>query len=264
MGFFLKGGTLGPPGLEGVRQLGSLEPRALYPFIGVLLPWLAWGAAATCALGFGLGFLAIAEDARRGDLYAIVLIHVPAAWMSVAVFGVLALCSGAALLLRARLFAMMAQALAPTGALFALLTLWTGSLWGKPVWGTWWDPRLAAEIALLAVYAAIITLRSVADDDGRADRIIALVTLLGFFAVPGVLSVAATWRAFHDVPLAPARPGATTELTAALLVIVAGLAMYAAAVALKRLRCVILERERRSGWVEEQSDWLAARAGRGE
>ena len=252
MGFFLKGGTLGPYGLEGVRQLGSLEPRALYPFIGVLLPWLAWGAAATCALGFVLGFLAIAEDARRGDLYAIVLIHVPAAWMSVAVFGVLALCSGAALLLRARLFAMMAQALAPTGALFALLTLWTGSLWGKPTWGTWWvwDARLTSELILLFLYIGFLSLTAAIEDERRADRAGAVLALVGVINIPIIYFSVKWWNTLHQgasVSLTKAPTMATTMLTGMLLMALAAW-FYTIAASLHRARSIMLEREQGAEW----------------
>jgi heme exporter protein C len=249
--------------LENSRRRSAYPPRDFYPLVGLPLPWLAWGAVLACALGLWLGLVVTPPGAQRGDLFPIVFIHVPAAWMSVCLYLLLAFWAGAGLLLRESLFAMVAQALAPTGAMFALMTLWTGSLWGKPTWGSWWDARLATELVLLLLYVTIITCRVAIEDARAADRVVALVALLGAATVPGVLWVTASWRAFHPPPLMPAGSGAATSLVAGLLALFAGFWMYASAVALKRLRCVILERERQSDWVERQSDWLVQRAGGG-
>lgn len=247
--------------LGNARWRRSYSPSDFYPVIGVLLPWLARGAVASCAAGFYLGLVVTPPDARHGELLPILFIHVPAAWMSLCVYLLMAFLAGAGLLFRARLFTMMAQAMVPTGAMFALMTLWTGSLWGKPVWGTWWDPRLAAELVLLLLYVVVIAIRVAIEDARQADRAVAIVSLLGVVAIPGVLAVAASWRAFHQPSLTPMGMQSSWSLSAGLVTLVAGFWMYATAMTLKRLRCVILERERQSDWVERQSDWLVRHRG---
>jgi heme exporter protein C len=247
--------------LENARWRLSYSPYDFYPVIGVLLPWFSWGAAACCAAGFYLGLVAAPPGARHGELFPILFIHVPAAWMSLCIYLLMAFCAGTGLLFRASLVTMMAQAMAPTGAMFALVTLWSGSLWGKPTWGTWWDPQLAAELVLLLLYGAVIAFRITIEDARRADRTVAIVSLLGVVAVPGFLAATASWRTFHQPSMMPTGTDAAWSHSAGLLVLLAAFWMYATAMALKRLRCVILERERQSDWVERQSDWLERRRG---
>src|SRR5207253_11026784 len=113
-------------------------------------------------------------------------IHVPAAWMSMFLYVLIALWSAVGLALQTRLSAMMARALAPTGALFTFIALWTGSLWGKPTWGTWWvwDARLTSELILLFLYLGYIALVEAIDDVRRADKAGALLALVGAVNVP--------------------------------------------------------------------------------
>jgi heme exporter protein C len=193
--------------LESAGLRSACTPRGFYPAIGVLLPWVTIAAGASCALGLYLGIFAAPHDARHGSLFPVVVIHVAAAWMSAGLFLLLAFWAGAGLLLGARLFAMMAQALAPTGAMFALMSLSTGTLWSRPTWGTWWDARLAVELVLFLLYVAIIAFRISVENPGRADRISALLALAGLAFVPGVLASAASWQAFHvSATGAPAHP----------------------------------------------------------
>ena len=204
-------------------------------------------------LGVYIGLCMVSDDARQGGIYRIVFVHVPATWMSVLVFVLMAFWSGVGMISRARLPAMMAQALAPTGAMFAFMALWTGSLWGKPVWGTWWiwDVRLIAELVLLLVYLAIIAIHMSADEARRADRIAGIVALLGAAVVAVNLVSVAFWPRIPQYP-SPSMTGSSgTALTVVtgLLAMAAGFWMYGTAVVLARLRCVILERERHSDWV---------------
>ena len=161
------------------------------------------------------------------------------------------------LVLNTRLSAMMAAALAPTGALFTFLALWTGSLWGKPTWGTWWvwDARLTSELILLFLYFGFMALRASIDDPRRADRAGAILALTGVVNVPIIYFSVQWWNTLHQgasVSLTKAPTMAATMFTGMILVALA-FWMYTIAAALWRVRSIIAERER-------GSDWLAAYA----
>lgn len=242
---------LARPGNSGWGRYCS--PRGFYPLIGVLIPWLSAGALMLTALGVYIGLCMASGDARHGGIYRIAFVHVPATWMSVFILVLMAFWSGVGLLFQTRLPAMMAQALAPTGAMFAFMALWTGSLWGKPVWGAWWiwDVRLIAEIVLLLVYLAIIAIHMSAEDARRADRIAGIVALLGAAVVAVNLVSVAFWPRIHQYPSLSMNGSSGTALTVVtgVLAMAAGFWMYSTAAVLARLRCVILERERHSDWV---------------
>src|SRR3954470_16201988 len=120
------------------------SPATFYPLAGILSPWFFAAAAVLAAVGFYTGFFVAPTDAQQGEAYRIIYIHVAAAWMSMFLYVVMAFWSAVGLAMNVRLAFLMARAIAPTGALFTFIALWTGSLWGKPTWGTWWvwDARL--------------------------------------------------------------------------------------------------------------------------
>ena len=229
------------------------SPQGFYPLTLALAPWFAATALLFCAAGLYLGFLVAPTDTQQGEAYRIIFIHVPAAWMSLLIYLLLALCAGSGLVFNARLASMMASALAPTGAMFAFLTLWSGCLWAKPVWGAWWvwDTRLMSELVLMLLYAGFIALQSMIYSPLIADRAGALLALAGLVDVPiNVLSVQ-WWSTLHQgasVSLTAA-PSVTFSMLSGILTMTFGFCMYACAVVLLRLRCEILERERDSGWV---------------
>ena len=149
------------------------SPQAFYPLAGKMIPWF-WALAAVFGLaGLYVGFLVAPTDAQQGEGYRIIFLHVPVSWMSMFVYLVMAFWAGLGLAFNFRLSGMMAQALAPTGALFTFLSLWTGALWGKPMWGTWWvwDARLTSELILLFLYLGFTALQAAIDGpDHRSDR----------------------------------------------------------------------------------------------
>jgi heme exporter protein C len=177
--------------------------------------------------------------------------------MSMVIYIVMAAWAGLGLALNARLSAMMAQALAPTGAIFTLLALVTGSLWGKPMWGAWWvwDARLTSELILLFLYLGFIALQSSIDDPRRADRAGALLALVGVVNVPIIYFSVKWWNTLHQgssINMGAAPKMAATMLLGMLIMALA-FWMYTVAVALMRLRCIMLERERNTDWVKELS-----------
>src|SRR6266850_1723986 len=141
------------------------SPQTFFPLAGKLA--LGFGALAllACAVGLYLGFFVAPTDAQQGESYRIIFIHVPAAWMSMFLYVVMAFWAGLGLAFNTRLSGMMASAIAPTGALFTFIALWTGSLWGKPTWGTWWvwDARLTSELILLFLYFGFMALQQGAE-----------------------------------------------------------------------------------------------------
>ena len=172
------------------------------------------------------------------------------------IYVVMAGWSAAALGFNARLSAMMAQALAPTGALMAVLALWTGAFWGRPTWGTYWawDARMTSELILLFLYLGVIALRNAIDDPRRADRACAVLTLTGVVNIPIIYFSVQWWNTLHQgssVSLTRSPSMAATMLLGMLLMALAAW-MYSIATALARLRKIILERERDTEWVRMQ------------
>lgn len=226
------------------------SPQALYPFAGRLIPWCAGAAGIFMIAGLYLGFFVAPTDFQQGDSYRIIFVHVPAAWMSMFLYVVMAGWAGLGLGLKARPSFMMAQAIAPTGAMFTFLALLTGALWGKPTWGAWWvwDARLTSELILLFLYLGVMLLHASIDDIRRADRASALFALVGVVNVPIIYFSVRWWNTLHQgasVSMTAAPKMAATMLTAMLLMTV-GFWMYSIAVILVRLRCVMLERNRQT------------------
>jgi heme exporter protein C len=229
------------------------SPQTFYPLAGKLAPWFMALAAILAAAGLYIGFFVAPTDFQQGESYRIIFIHVPAAWMSMFIYVVMAFWCAIGLAFNTRLSFMMALALAPTGAMFTFLALWTGSLWGKPTWGTWWvwDARLTSELILLFLYIGFISLHAAIDDVRRADRAAALLALVGVINVPIIYFSVKWWNTLHQgasVSLTRAPSMAATMLTAMMIMSLAAW-MYAIAVSLMRVRSVILERENATDWV---------------
>jgi len=211
--------------------LRQAAPQALYSLAGYLVPWLAVAAALAGAAGLYVAFFVAPTDAQQGEVYRIVIVHVPAAWMSMFIYVVMAFWAAVGLSLNTRLAFMMAHALAPTGAMFTFLALWTGAIWGKPTWGAWWvwDARFASELILLFLYLGYMALNAAIDDPRRADRACALLALAGTLNLPLIC---------YSVPNIAGR----TPLQG-VFIMGAAFWMYSIALALSRVRCVILEAE---------------------
>jgi heme exporter protein C len=228
------------------------SPSAFYPLAGSLVPWFGWSALLLVVAGLWIGFGLAPTDFQQGDAYRIIFIHVPAAWMSMFIYLVMAFWSALALGFNTRLSAMMAQALAPTGALMTFIALWTGAFWGRPTWGTYWawDARMTSELILLFLYFGVIALRNAIDDDRRADRACAVLSLVGAINVPIIYFSVNWWNTLHQgssVSVVAAPKMAAIMLTGMLVMALAAW-FYSIAVVLVRVRCIILERERGAAW----------------
>jgi heme exporter protein C len=231
------------------------SPATFYPLAGKCIPWL-WAITAVFGLsGLFIGFLIAPTDAVQGEGYRIIFVHVPASWMSMLIYLVMAGWAGAGLMFNTRLSYVMAQALAPTGALMAVLSLATGSLWGKPMWGTWWiwDARLTSELILLFLYLGYMGLHASIDDTRRADKASAVLALVGVVNVPIIYFSVKWWNTLHQgasVSLTKSPSMAQTMLLAMLLMTFCFWA-YSMAVALQRARAMVLERERYTDWAQQ-------------
>ena len=229
------------------------SPQTFYPLAGRMVPLFFALAALFAIPGLYIGFFVAPTDAQQGESYRIIFIHVPAAWMSMFLYLVMAFWAAIGLAFNTRLSHLMARAIAPTGALFTFLALWTGSLWGKPTWGTWWvwDARLTSELILLFLYFGFMALQAAIDDPRRADRAGAVLALVGVVNIPIIYFSVQWWNTLHQgasVSLTRAPTMAATMLTGMLLMALA-FWMYSLAATLLRVRSVILERERRADWI---------------
>ena len=229
------------------------SPVNFYPVAGKLIPWFWILAALFGAAGLWLGFFVAPTDAQQGEGYRIIFLHVPASWMSMFIYVVMAAWVGMGMAFNTRLSSMLALALAPTGALMAFLSLWTGALWGKPMWGAWWvwDARLTSELILLFLYLGFMALHAAIDEPRRADRAAAVLALVGVVNVPIIYFSVKWWNTLHQgssVSLTKAPSMAQTMLWGMLLMALC-FWMYSIAAALIRLRAVILEREAHTDWV---------------
>jgi heme exporter protein C len=238
---------------QAVRWFTFAAPSRFYALVNALNPWL-WAIALLLAIAaLYIGFLVAPTDATQGDSYRIIFIHVPAAWMSMVLYLAMAFWAAIGWILNARMASMLARALAPTGALFTFLALWTGSFWGKPTWGTWWvwDARLTSELILLFLYLGFIALVSSIDDMVRGDKAGAVLALVGVVNIPIIYFSVRWWNTLHQgatISMTAAPKMAQTMLLAMLLMTFAFWA-YAFAVVFTRAQALALEREHDTDWV---------------
>jgi heme exporter protein C len=229
-------------------------PTSFYGLAGRLVPWFAVASALLFVAGLYTGFFVAPTDAVQSEAYRIIFIHVPTSILSMFLYLVMAGYAALGLVFNTRLSSMMATALAPTGALFTFIALWSGALWGKPMWGAWWvwDARLTSELILLFLYLGFIALHASIDDPRRADRAAALLAIVGSVNVPIIYFSVKWWNTLHQ--------GATLKFTGtsmqiamqhALWLMLLACWTYAVAVTLLRVRSIILERERNTQWVQE-------------
>ncbi len=220
-----------------------------------MIPWFMVSALIFTLVGLYYSFVVAPTDYQQGEAYRIMFIHVPAAWMSMWLYLVMCVYAIIGLVWRTRLSNMMAAAIAPTGAMFTFLALWTGALWGKPTWGAYWvwDARLTSELILLFLYFGFIALRAAIDDPQRAARASALLGLVGIINLPIIYFSVKWWNTLHQgasVSIDTAPTMAATMFTAMILMTLA-FWMYSIGIALMRVRNEILENEKNTTWVQE-------------
>lgn len=229
------------------------SPKYFYPLAGRLIPWLAAATVVVLAAGLYLGLFVAPPDYQQGETVRIMFVHVPAAWMSMLIYMLMAGAGAVVLIWNVKLAEVFASACAPVGASFTLLALISGSLWGKPMWGTWWawDARLTSELILFFLYVGVMALQASIDDPKRAARAAAILALVGVVNLPVIHFSVEWWNTLHQ-PASVGRLGKPTihaSILAPLLIMAVAFHLYFLTVVLMRMRPEILEREKYTSWV---------------
>ncbi len=231
------------------------SPPYFYRLAGRLAPWFGWAAALGLAAGLYGGLWASPPDYQQGDGFRIIYIHVPSAYLSMMCYALMAVASFVGLVWRMKLAHAVAAAAAPLGASFTFLALATGSLWGKPMWGTWWqwDGRLTSELVLLFLYFGFMALTRAYEDRRSGDKAGAVLSLVGVVNLPIIHYSVVWWTTLHQPSTIFVGAGSdiSTSMLVPLLIMLAAFTCFFAATLLKRIQLEILEREGDAGWIRE-------------
>jgi heme exporter protein C len=211
------------------------------------LPWCGWSAAVLLGVGLYWSLVVAPPDYQQGDSVRIMYIHVPAAWMALSVYLVIAVASAVALVWRHPLAEVAACAAAPIGAAFTFVCLATGSLWGRPMWGAWWvwDARLTSVLILFFLYLGYIALVSAFDDPSRGSKAGSVLALVGVVNLPIIEFSVDWWNTLHQ-PASVMRFGGPTiamSMLAPLLIMAAGFLLLFLALLMVRMRTALNERK---------------------
>ena len=235
------------------HRLGS--PPHVYALAARLTPWFAWPAAALILAGLYGGLVLAPPDYQQGDDFRIIFVHAPSAWMSLMVYVTMAVAAAVGLIWRMKVAHAAAASCAAIGASFTIAALATGSLWGRKMWGTYWewDPRLVSELILLFLFLGYMALRSAIDDLQRADRASALLAVVGVVNVPIIHYSVLWWNSLHQAPsvMKLGKPDMPAAMLAPLLIMLVGFTFLFVYLLLVRLRGEILRRERTASWIRE-------------
>lgn len=232
------------------------NPTRFMRYSAAILPWSTWITAALIAAGLYLALFVAPPDYQQGDAFRIIYVHVPSAYLSMMAYMIMAISAGIGLIWRIKLAHAVAAGAAPVGASFTILALITGAVWGRPMWGTWWewgDPRLTSELILLFLYFGYMALRNAIDDTAKADKASAVLAMVGAINVPIIHFSVQWWSSLHQGPtlIRPGGPAIDNEMLYPLLAMIVGFTLVFAALLLRRVRAEVLYRERRTNWVRE-------------
>jgi heme exporter protein C len=232
------------------------SPPLFYRWASAFLPWLGVLATITFTVGlfWGLGFAP--TDYKQGDVYRIIFIHVPSAILGQSIYLMMAVFGFISMVWRAKIAGMLLIAAAPIGAGFTLIALVTGSIWGKPTWGTWWvwDARLTSTLILFFLYMTIIALHSSIENKTKADRTISILAVLGITIVPIIKKSVDWWQTLHQPSTfsLTSAPSMTADMYQPLLLCVLGFYLVFIFMLTNGLRAEIISRERDKNWVKKQ------------
>jgi heme exporter protein C len=235
------------------HKLGS--PPHFYRIAGKWLPWLSALFLLSLVAGLYGGLFVAPTDYQQGESYRIIFIHVPAAWMSLFIYVAMAFCGVVIIVWRMKLAEVVLISSAPIGASFTFLALATGSLWGKPMWGTWWvwDARLTSELILLFLYLGVIGLHNAIEDKRVASRAVAILAIVGVVNVPIIHYSVEWWNSLHQGPTITkmGKPNMPPSMYIPLLIMALAFQIYYVLALFQSCRAELLKRERNSKWVEE-------------
>jgi heme exporter protein C len=231
------------------------SPPYIYALARRLTPWFGWASGLLILAGLYGGLVLAPPDYQQGDGFRIIYVHAPSAWMSLMVYTIMAVAAAVGLIWRMKVAHAVAASCAPIGASFTFAALATGSLWGAPMWGTWWqwDPRLTSELILLFLYLGYMGLRGSIEDAQRADRSSAVLAVVGIVNVPIIHYSVTWWNSLHQAPtvMRLGRPAMPPAMLVPLLIMLLAFTLFFVAVLLVRLRGEILSRERTASWIRE-------------
>ena len=231
------------------------NPTRFLALVKVLLPYLWVATIALLGIGLWLSF-SVPDDYQQGRTVRIMFVHVPSVWMATGAYMVMVSGALGVLVWRHPLADVAARSAAPIGAAFTFLGLATGSIWGRPMWGTWWewaDPRMMSELILLFFYFGYMALRSAIDDTAKADKASAVLGLVGVINVIIVHYSVEWWSSLHQgqTLMAEGGPAMDPAMLHPLLAMILGFTLVFGALLLRRVRTEVLFRERRTRWVKE-------------
>lgn len=235
------------------HRLGS--PKWFYEKTGPWIFWLGLVSILLLVVGsiWGLGFAP--SEAKQGNSYRIIYIHVPAAVLSMAGYYVMAIAGAIGLIWRMKLSFMVMKAAAPIGAALTFAALLTGAVWGKPTWGTWWvwDGRITSMVVLFLLYLGIVALQEAYHNQETSDKVSAVLAVVGMVNIPIIYKSVDWWFTLHQ-PATLKLTGKSSihpEMVYPLLMMIAGFYIFYAWVLLMRTRTEILRREQKTNWVQK-------------
>lgn len=244
------------PVVRWFHQLGS--PPYFDRFAARWSPWLFGAAVLLFALGAWQGLFVVPPDYQQGDSFRIFFVHVPAAMMSLAAFAAMAVYAAIALIWRIKLCEILATACAPIGAGFTVITLLTGSIWGKPMWGTWWDwdPRLTTELILLFLYLGVMALYAAIDDRRNAARAAGFLAVVGVVLLPIIKYSVVWWNSLHQGQTISlfGQSKIDASMAAPFWIMYAGMLCWFFASLLQRARADNLRREAGKDWATKLAE----------
>ena len=232
------------------------SPPTFYRWSGKLTPWLWAIAVILLAVGMYIGLFRAPADYLQGDSARILYLHVPSAWMSMFIFGFMAICGAMALIWHVKISEILMICAAPIGLGFTAVTLITGSLWGRPTWGTYWvwDARLTSELVLLFLYFAVIGLFQAFDDRRKGARAAAILALIGLVNLPIIHYSVSWWSTLHQGSSISLLAGKNTihpSMLWPLLIMALGTKVWFVASLLTRARTEVLDMESGKDWVQK-------------
>jgi heme exporter protein C len=230
------------------------SPPWFYRFSGYLIPWLWAGFIALTAIGLYLGLVVAPADYQQGESVRIMYLHVPAAWMSMLIYGLMALWGFIALVWRIRIMEVLIISSAPIGAAFTIIALITGSLWGRPTWGTYWvwDARLTSELVLLFLYFGVIALYNSYDEPRKAARAASLMSIVGAINLPIIHFSVLWWNTLHQgSSIGTSGNSIHPSMLWPLLYMAIAFKLYYGANLLSRARLRLLKQDHRKRWVQD-------------
>lgn len=236
------------------HKLGS--PKWFHSISGKLLPWFATAAALLLGTGVFWGLAIAPPDYQQGNAFRIMYIHVPASILAESSYMMMAVAGGIGLIWKMKLADVALKTCAPLGASFTFLSIATGAVWGKPIWGTWWvwDARLTSMLVLLFLFVGIIALRSAMENREAAGKACAVLALVGLVNIPIIKMSVEWWFTLHQPSSfsMTEKPAMPPQMWIPLLIMVFGYYSAFATIWMMRMRVEILEQEQRTQWVREQ------------